>query len=132
MPVNMNGATHDSGPAKCPDLNALTTNRRWWFRAYPFAHFHARDIFSFTFYDSLKTAFQEILDRGLSQASSTQRFSQNMTYSDSFAWAFPPDISGPLSIFYSREWHGLVQNITGVQATRDVNAALHHHPPGSH
>jgi len=117
-----------TGPA---DLNDVIDNHRWWYRSDPFPHFRGRDVFSSDFHVTLNTAFHEILDAGLSDEPSTERFSRNMLYSDSYGWDFPPDVSGPLAVFYSRAWHDLLQNITGVQATGDVNAALHHHLPGS-
>ena len=113
------------------DLSDVMENRRWWFDADPFPHFRATSVFTSEFCERLTAAFQELLDAGLSEAPSHQRFSRNMQYSDAYGWDFPPDVSGPLAIFYSRAWHDLLRSITGVPATLDVNAALHHHPPGS-
>src|SRR5271156_3485059 len=96
-----------------PRLCDVLANRRWWRRAEPFAHYTAADVFTPAFYQALETEFQAILKRGA--------FSKCMPNSDAFAWNFPPDVSGNLSIFYSREWHDLLATLTGVDATGDVN-----------
>ncbi len=51
-----------------------------------------------------------------------------MQYSDALGYDLPPDLEGPLAVFYSRAWHELLCRVTGVAATADVNGALHHHP----
>jgi hypothetical protein len=108
-------------------LEAVLTNRRWWYRLDPFPHIVATNVFSSAFYDSLQAVLHEILGRGFGEKDDPERFSHNMPHSDAYAWNFPPDLQGPLSIFYSREWHTMLTRLTGVEATDDVNGALHHH-----
>jgi hypothetical protein len=108
-------------------VRAVLRAPRWWYRLEPFPHFVAYDVFVRPFYAALESALQEILSRGFATGSDPARFSHNMPNSDAYAWNFPPDIDGPLSLFYSRGWHNLVASLTGINATDDVNGALHHH-----
>jgi hypothetical protein len=110
-----------------PELTAVLADRRWLSRRYPFPHFIARGVFTTEFYRALEAAFQRILAGGLSEGSDPERFSRNMLYSDAYSWNYPPELQGPLAIFYSRDWHDLLARLTKVGATGDVNAALHHH-----
>lgn len=113
------------------NLKALLATARWWRRSYPFTHYWACDVFAREFYEKLESAFRSILARGTSDANDPDRFSRNMKYSDAYSWNFPADIDGPLEMLYSRSWHDLLAGLTGVEATLDVNGALHHHPVGS-
>jgi hypothetical protein len=110
-----------------PGLTSVLANRRWWKRHEPFPHFWAADLFCWDFYRALETELNAILSRGLSAGPDAARFSRNMPNSDAYAWNFPPNITGPLALFYSRAWHDMLSSLTGCELTGDVNAALHHH-----
>jgi hypothetical protein len=112
-------------------LKTLLNNRLWCYRLEPFPHFWASDVFVPEFCHSLEVAQREILARGLSEQHDPDRFSRNMLYSDAYSWNFPPQLYGPLGIFYSREWHDLLATLTQVKATGDVTGSLHHHHVGS-
>ncbi len=105
--------------------------RRWRLRQRPFPHVIARSVFRAEVYRRMEAEFLAVLGRGLSEQPSTDMFSRNMPHSPGFAWNFPPDLSGALSLFYGRAWHDLLTGLFDVEATRDVNGALHHHPPHS-
>jgi hypothetical protein len=109
------------------EVRAVLHALKWWYRLEPFPHFIAHDVFARPFYAALECALREILRKGLASGSDPGCFSRNMPNSDAYAWNFPPDIDGPLSVFYSREWHDRVALLTGINATDDVNGALHHH-----
>ncbi len=80
---------------------------------------------------ALRASVDALAARGLASSPDSTRLGKNMHYSDAYSWDFPPDIDGPLSLFYSRAWHDLIATLASVAATRDVNAAVHHHPIGS-
>lgn len=108
-------------------LNEILATRRWRHRLSPFPHFAAIDVFVPEFYLTLEKELREILDRGLAEWNDPDRFSRNMLNSNAYAWNFPPDIEGPLAVFYSRGWHDLLSRLTKVECTMDVNGAMHHH-----
>jgi len=110
---------------------SVLLNRRWLRRQDPFPHFVASGVFQPPFAAALTRAFETVLGRGLSDRPREDRFSKNMQYSDAYGWNFPPDVGGPLAFFYSRDWHDLLARLTGIEASGDVNAALHHHHVGS-
>lgn len=109
------------------DLSALLANRHWWVRSTPWPHFFAENVFKRDFFEDLARQFNEVLGRGFGEPSDPTRFSRNMPNSDAYGWNLPPDVDGPLSLFYSKQWHDLLVGLTGVSSTGDVNAALHHH-----
>jgi hypothetical protein len=114
-----------------PPPEEVIANRRWWHRLDPFPHFVAINVFVSEFATELEQAFGALLSRGCSTNYDRRRFSRNMIYSDAFGWDFPADIDGPLAFFYSKAWFDLLVGLTGIAATHDLNAALHHHPVGS-
>lgn len=114
-----------------PPLEQALGNRRWWSRRHPCPHFVVRDVFAPDFYAALEDEFRALLDRGFGPPSALDRFARNMPNSDAYSWNFTADVSGPLSIFYRRDWHDLIARLTGAETTLDVNGALHHHQPGS-
>jgi hypothetical protein len=105
-------------------LEDVLANHRWWYRCDPFPYIVAENVFISSFYHALEQSLQELLSRGLSDKVDPERFSRNMPNSDAYAWNFPPDLSGPLRIFYSRKWHDMLATLTRVEATGDVNGAL--------
>jgi len=147
MAYSLHGATYDQTPTMVPlpspaqrvvDYTApmetpggVLLNRHWLLRQDPFPHLVANSVFQPRFAAALERAFNAILVRGLSDKPRADRFSKNMQYSDAYGWNFPPDIDGPLAFFYSCEWHGMLARLTGIEASGDVNAALHHHHVGS-
>ena len=112
-------------------LERVLAHRRWWRRTEPFRHYAARGVFVPEFFAALSSAYEELLAAGLSPEPDRRRFSRNMPNSDAFAWDFPPDVDGPLAIFYTRAWHDMLAGLFDVPATGDVNGALHHHHTGS-
>jgi hypothetical protein len=113
------------------DWSRVLANRRWWLKSSPWPYFFADNIFTQEFLSQLEAQFLEILGRGFGQSSDRTRFGRNMPNSDAYSWNLPPNVSGPLAIFYSRAWHNMLVALTGVSSTRDVNAALHHHQVAS-
>ena len=115
-----------------PSVADVLANRHWWRREHPHPHYVARNVFTREFFAAIEAVYDDVLSRGISDGADAHRFSRNMPNSDAYAWDFPPDVQGPLSLFYGREWHDLLATLFGVPATGDVNGALHHHHEGSH
>ncbi len=113
------------------DLSRILANRRWWQHDRPWTYWVAEDVFQANVFAEMEAQFRSVLDRGFGESAEATRFSRNMPNSSAFGWNLPPDVDGPLSILYSRAWHDMLVELTGVSSTRDVNAALHHHQPAS-
>jgi hypothetical protein len=113
------------------DLSSILANRRWRLNNTPWPHFFVESVFERGFFGELEQQFNQVLGRGLGEPSDPTRFSRNMPNSDAFGWNLLPDLDGPLAFFWSRPWHDMLVGLTGASSTRDVNAALHHHPVGS-
>ena len=123
----MSSPASATGPPVERGLSDVIANRRWWRRRDPHPHLVARDVLRPKIYDDIEQAYEALLDRGLSDTPDPTRLSRNMPNSEAYAWDFPPDIDGPLALFYTRAWHDLLARVVGVRATGDINAALHHH-----
>jgi 2-oxoglutarate-Fe(II)-dependent oxygenase superfamily protein len=109
-------------------LDLWLDSRRWWRRTEPFPHIVASNVFKATTYEALAKSFGEILDRGFSELpEGGTRFCRSMKGYDAYGYRMPLDIEGPLSVFVSREWHDMLAGIFGVDATDEIEAALHHH-----
>ena len=112
-------------------LSDCLQNRRWQWRASPFPHVVARNVFTEPIYREQAAAFRAILDRGLADSTDPDRFSRSVAGYDVFAYNFHRRLSGSLDIFLSREWHDTIANAVGVTATGDVKGGFHHHAVGS-
>jgi hypothetical protein len=113
------------------DIRDLLTTNAWLRRRRPFTHYVAFPAFVESFRDALAINLADLRSLGLSPTPSTNRLGRNMPHSDGYSWDFPPDIDGPLSVFYSRAWHRLLAGLARRSLTTDVNAAVHHHPLGA-
>lgn len=112
-------------------LSEILAQRTFWRRFEPFPHVIARDVFTDEVARSLADAFSAVLARGLSAAREPGRFSRSVPGYGAFVFNLGPDTEGPLSVFMSREWHDMLARMFGVEATLDVDVALHHHEPNS-
>jgi 2-oxoglutarate-Fe(II)-dependent oxygenase superfamily protein len=118
----------DTPTAAPPDrfpMDQLLANRRWVRRVRPFPHVYARDVFRADFYRSLHEEFERI------ERDDPKTFERNMGGYDATGAPLIRFRHGPLGVFVSREWHDVIAAVAGVSATGDINAALHHHDPGS-
>jgi hypothetical protein len=104
-----------------PDLRQVVANRRWRRISYPFPHVVVEDVLSPPFYADLEAQVLGRLDS----------FSRNMPDYDALGYTVTTADDGPLALFHSRSWHDLIANAIGVDATGDLNIALHHHEVGS-
>jgi hypothetical protein len=109
-------------------LKDVLYNRRWTLFTEPFKHLIVPDIFVQPFYLKLEKAFQEVLDRGLSEELNSERFSRNMKNYD--AYGVPIPRGGPFEFFLSQELHDKLDEVFGANATGDMTGALHHHKVG--
>lgn len=104
------------------DLSTVLAHRRWVRRSAPFPHVVAQNVFVEPFYSELADHFERIKQAG--------HFQKNIRNYDAGSVLIRDHADGPLGFFVSRPWHDLVASIFDVQATGDVTAGLHHHPPG--
>jgi hypothetical protein len=107
------------------NLDELLASRRWIQRNRPFPHVYARDVFTAEFYQSLHEEFERI------ERHHPEVFQRTMKGYDASGASISRFREGPLGVFVSREWNDLIARVAGVRTTGDVNAALHHHDPGS-
>ncbi len=122
-----------AAPASCSEegLRAIVGSRAWLRSSDPFPHILARDVFAPAVYRELETAFGEILDRGVGETGELDRLSRSIPGYDALAMPLSPALPSPFHIFFSRWWHALLEGVTGVPATGEINGGLHHHLAGS-
>jgi hypothetical protein len=114
-------------------LDALLESRRWQRRTDPYLHVVANEVFVPDVREALEAEFFRLLKPAPQSRGSagTTPFTRNMSGYDASGIAFTPELTGPFRLFISRAWHDLLASLFGVEATGDVNAALHHHVVGS-
>ena len=112
------------------DALARTAHPRWEKRDAPFTHWVATDCFPRETLRLLNSSFQSILDRGLSEPSDPQRLSRRMAGYDAYSLTLTR-LGSPLEAFQTRYFYDHLAEVTGISATRDVSAAMHHHKIGS-
>jgi hypothetical protein len=113
-------------------LKEILKNQKWESRVWPFPHTLVTNVFTRRAYENLESSFKQILALGLSEAESPGRLARRIRDYDAYSLNFAHiGAATSLDVFSSSEWHDLVARISGVDATGDVNAALHVHLPGS-
>jgi len=105
------------------DLASVLGSRRWMKCESPFPYVHATEVFEPNTYQSMADQFEGLLSGG--------RFSRSIPGYDVSAYTITKHTTGPLSIFTSRAWHDMLARMFGVDATGELNVALHHHSVGS-
>lgn len=113
------------------ELAEFVQSRAWRRAERPFPHFTAANVFTPEYYLRLAASLEEIVARGTGRPGDTTRFSKSIRGYDALALPLSPSMPSPFSIFASRAWHDLLQAITGVNATGEINGGLHWHAPGS-
>src|SRR5215469_1198564 len=115
---------------RVPSLATLMSNSRWTFTDSPFRHIRVENVFIDAAYRQIVAAFRETLPRKDTDQPDGSRMVYHQGTFGAFLLPFKPSLAGPLSLFISKAWVDLLQKATGVQATLDVNGALHYHPAG--
>jgi hypothetical protein len=103
------------------DLSDVLKSRRWSLRTAPFLHLHAREVFTENVYDAMAAEFRGLLSRPGS-------FARNMPGYDALGYGLSPSYKGAFDIVLSKAWHDVIAHLFEIEATCDVNIALHHHP----
>ncbi|RDI48189.1 2OG-Fe(II) oxygenase [Nocardia mexicana] len=102
----------------------LLAHRRWIRRARPFPHVYVRDVFVAAFYRRLAEEFERVhREQG--------RFTPVADGYSATGVSLAAVRNGPMEVFLSRAWHDLIERVTGVRASGDVEGSLHHHEPDS-
>ncbi|MBI1332728.1 MAG: 2OG-Fe(II) oxygenase [Armatimonadetes bacterium] len=122
--------TASSGATRIDSLEGILQNRRWLYRSEPYGHYTAANVFTAEFYGEVARQYMELLGRGLSESPQEGRFSRLNGNYDAYLMRFEPGQEGPLSLFTSRAWHDMVAGLFQIDATGDVDGALHHHAIG--
>jgi len=112
-------------------FSTVLSGRGFWRRSAPFSHIVATDVFASAFAAELEGAFRAILGRGCSSARDFDRFSRSVPGYGAYVYNLGPETEGPLAVFLSRPFHDMLAGLFGVEATLDVDVALHHHERGS-
>lgn len=113
-----------------PQMRRLLAPSRWSYRDHPFAHIHVEDVFTTSAYEQLTAEFRGVLANGSDRAGSARLAYYGAKF-DGHILPFRSGLRGPLAIFASRAWVELLARAAGVDATADVNGALHHHAKDS-
>jgi hypothetical protein len=120
-----------SGPPDSgPQMRRLLADSQWSHGMHPFAHIRVANVFVPPVYEQLAAAGRGVLATGRDKAGSARLGYYGAKF-DGHIFPFRHGLSGPLSIFASRAWVELLARATSVDATADVNGALHHHAKGS-
>lgn len=106
-------------------VRRLVANRRWVRRTMPFPHVVAENVFVPDFYAELHAEFERI------EREHPEGFRRDISGYDAAAADVARYRGGPLGVFLTREWHDIIAALTGVPATGDMVATLHHHDAGS-
>ncbi|WP_437294876.1 2OG-Fe(II) oxygenase [Sorangium sp. So ce426] len=113
----------------------ILSGRRLWQRARPFPHIVGEGVLAPDVYRDVEEAFRSELCRGLGEAAATSppthRFARTVPGYGAHVKALTRETTGALALFVSRGWHDMIAGLWGIEATGDVDAALHHHPVGS-
>ena len=130
--IDPGAAAAAARPRRSPvRLADLLAGSKWSKRGFPFPHIYVQQVFAAPVYDRLSAAFRDLLAR----SASDRRHDSGLVYFgdtfDGYLMPFRPAFTGPLSLFISKAWVDLLAKATGVEATYDVNGALHHHTTGS-
>jgi LPS sulfotransferase NodH len=105
------------------DVESVLASRLWMRRQSPFPHIYARQVFKPEIYQSMAEQAQQLLNDG--------HFSRSITGYDASAYSITSRTQGPLSLFMTGSWHDLLARMFRVDATGEMNVALHHHAVGS-
>lgn len=105
------------------ELAGVLDNRRWLVNRRPFRHVRAGNVFTPSFYEELRAAFEARVahDASLHYASKH----------DFMGSALQADTSGPLGVFWSPRFHEIFVDIFGVEFSGLVTGGVHRHLPGS-
>jgi hypothetical protein len=117
-------------PDSGPEMRRLLAGSQWAYGTHPFPHIRVANVFVATVYERLAAACRSVLATGSDMAGSARLAYYGAKF-DGHIFPFRNGLSGPLGIFVSRAWVELLARATGVDATVDVNGALHHHAKGS-
>ena len=104
-------------------LREILNCRRWLLSGDPFPYFTASSVFKEDYFLKLQARFLELLfteNGGIAFPRSGYGY-------DAYSMPLTRELAGPFSIFFLPEWKELLAGITGVDATCDVTAGLHHH-----
>jgi hypothetical protein len=114
-------------------LADVLSQRAYWRRLRPFPHVVAADVFEPGLAGALWDAFRERLDRGLSSPgpADPEKFARRVPGYGAHVLNLGPATEGPFEVFLSRPWRDMLAGLFGVEATLDVDVALHHHEVGS-
>jgi hypothetical protein len=124
-------AASDSRAPEPRALGSLLRNRRWRWRALPFPHVVAQNVFRQQFHLELTSQLHTLLNRGLSEAPDPERLSRTLPGYDAYSIGIQSLLQGPLGVFSTRQWHDMLAKLFGIQATGHINCGVHHHSTGS-
>ena len=115
--------TESRTASKQIDLYSALGSRRWLRCSSPFPYVRARDVFSDAAYGAMARQYEDLLKAG--------HFGRGIPGYDVTAYTVTGKTTGPLALFSQRPWHDMLARLFGVNATGELNIALHHHDVGS-
>jgi hypothetical protein len=109
----------------------VLANRRWHISSSPFTYVTATNVFTEPIYSRLESAFRSLLEQGLFETPTRNRFSRIFRNYDAYGAHVPKDSTNALTLLLTNEWHDLLASVFNLDVTRDVSIELHHHSKGS-
>jgi LPS sulfotransferase NodH len=126
-PVTTGAATTDpvatGHPTERIDFHSALGSSNWLRCNSPFPYVRARDVFSQSMYSAMADQYSDLLSGG--------QFGRGIPGYDVTAYTVTGKTTGPLSLFCQRPWHDMLARLFGINATGELNIALHHHAVGS-
>ena len=122
-PVSTAAASAGEPATERIDLHSALGSKSWLRCSSPFPYVRARDVFSPGVYGAMADQYSDLLSGG--------HFGRGIPGYDVTAYTVTGKMTGPLSLFCKRPWHDMLARLFGVNATGELNIALHNHAVGS-
>jgi hypothetical protein len=102
---------------------------RWLEYQSPFRHLRATNVFRRQTYEALELNFKRCLKES-GGTEGGQNHNSGTRY-DAWMMGITPATAPLFYPLFSREWHDLISDLTGVRTTGHIDGGLHHHRVGS-
>jgi hypothetical protein len=112
-------------------IASLLGGREWRYRAWPFPHVSAKNVFRHEVYKALAHQLHQILARGVSEISVRDRLSRNIPGYDAYSVDLHHTRHGPLGLFLTDDWRDILNGLFRIPSTPYLAAAAHYHQIGS-
>ena len=93
----------------------------------PFKYIILDNFFDENIYTGLCEYFDNIKNKGLSEAWAPIKKLSKFNYYDAYMHLLSPKLEYPMKVFYSQEFKNHISDMFDIKLTNDVNVVIHHH-----